>query len=480
MILKQEDYDYICESCDSLLNKSKNQYRIANDWLHVIRPHPIYFKQYEHIFKIKHRVNFYLFLIKKLLSYTISLFLRLFISLKKSKPKSLSGVNQKMNSIFISHLLNKDQAKDINDFYFNEIPNQFCGKNNSLLLLINHTKENYKFGKEENKIVIPHTLSFLEEIRISFKLFLEAIKICNTKVDFKIKLTAAVESLSPSTHINLRIGLFTKELIKIFNPNYIFTTYEGQAWERLVYGLSKKENNNITNVGYQHALFFRNQHSIARRIEKNYNPDFVLCSGENSKKKFIQKDFLSNDKIILLGSNRISAKRISKSRQINTDTFLVLPEGDLAECLPIVDFSLLLANTFKNLKFIVRLHPITNRRKLLQLRPLLRSENNIELSNETFDFDINRSNFSIYRGSTAIIKAIQSGLYPLYYHIKDGVNVDPLYNLNEFKSSITTIIDFQDKIKDKVLLESNQHKLFEEINSYFSPFDYNQLKRIKN
>ena len=65
MILKQEDYDYICESCDSLLNKSKNQFRIANDWLHVIRPHPIYFKQYEHIFKIKHRVNFYLFLIKK-------------------------------------------------------------------------------------------------------------------------------------------------------------------------------------------------------------------------------------------------------------------------------------------------------------------------------------------------------------------------------------------------------------------------------
>ncbi len=480
MTLQQEDYDYICESCDSLLDKSKNHFRIGNDWLHVIRPHTIYFKQYEHIFKIKYRVSFYLFLIKKILSYTISFFLRLFISLKNFTPKFLSRDNQKINSIFISHLLNKDQAEDINDFYFNEIPNQFCGKNNSLLLMINHTKENYKFGKDVNKIIIPHTLSFFDEIRISFKLFLEAIKICNTKVDYKIKLTAAVESLSPSTHINLRIGLFAKKLIKIFNPKYIFTTYEGQAWERVVYGLSKKENNNITNIGYQHALFFRNQHSIARKIDKDYNPDFVLCSGENSRKKFIQKNFISNDRIILLGSNRISAERILKPNQTNTDTFLVLPEGDLAECLPLVDFSLLLAKTFKNLKFIVRLHPITNRRKLLQLRPLLESDNNVELSNETFDFDIDRSNFSIYRGSTAIIKAIQSGLHPLYYDIKDGVNVDPLYNLNEFKSSITTITDFQDKIKDKVLLESNQYKLFEGINSYFSSFDYNQLKRIKN
>ena len=53
MILTEEQYKYICSSCDKLLTESKDSFRIANDWLHVIRPHPIYFKKYEHIFHTK-------------------------------------------------------------------------------------------------------------------------------------------------------------------------------------------------------------------------------------------------------------------------------------------------------------------------------------------------------------------------------------------------------------------------------------------
>ena len=82
MILRKEDYDYICKSCDYLLNKSTNHFRIGNDWLHVIRPHPIYFRQYEHIFNIGSNLNFYFFLIRKLLLYTLLICLRLAKSLK--------------------------------------------------------------------------------------------------------------------------------------------------------------------------------------------------------------------------------------------------------------------------------------------------------------------------------------------------------------------------------------------------------------
>ena len=481
MILRKENYDFMCESCDLLLKKSTNHYRIGNDWLHVIRPHPIYFRQYQHIFNISSKLKFYFLLIKKLSLYTLLIFVRILKSLKKVNSNFTFTSKLKINSIFVSHLLNKDQEKDLQDFYFNEIPNKFCGKDNSLLLLINHTKANYKFNGNTNRIVIPHTLSFFEELEISFKLFLDAIKLCNTKVESKIKLSAAVESLSPSTHINLRIGLYTKKIIRHFNPKYVFTTYEGQAWERLVYGLSKKENNSIISIGYQHALFFRNQHSIARKMEKEYNPDFVLCSGENSINSFISRDFLPKDRLIVLGSNRIAREVKFSFKQKNLNTFLVLPEGDLAECLPLVDYSLLLAKSYRNLKFIIRLHPITNRKKLLKLRPMLRLKNkNLQLSNETFDFDLNRSNFAIYRGSTAIIKAIQNGLYPFYYEIRNEVNVDPLYDLNKFKKTITSPADLKLTLKDKHVLRLNQEKLIEGINSYFTPLNYDQLKKIKN
>jgi len=112
---------------------------------------------------------------------------------------------------------------------------------------------------------------------------------------------------------------------------------------------------------------------------------------------------------------------------------------------------------------------------------MLRLKNkNLQLSNETFDFDLNRSNFAIYRGSTAIIKAIQNGLYPFYYEIRNEVNVDPLYDLNKFKKTITSPADLKLTLKDKHVLRLNQEKLIEGINSYFTPLNYDQLKKIKN
>ena len=109
MIIKQKDFDFLCKSCDSILNKGDKEYRIANDWLHVIRPHPIYFNKYYHIFRRDLRIKFYLYLSKSLFLYLTLILYRLIKSLTKFSKQKLLNKASKIDSVFVSHLLNKDQ-----------------------------------------------------------------------------------------------------------------------------------------------------------------------------------------------------------------------------------------------------------------------------------------------------------------------------------------------------------------------------------
>ena len=77
MILTEEQYKYICSSCDKLLTESKDSVRIANDWLHVMRPHPIYFKKYEHIFHTKGSLITLIYILKNMLIYSAKILLNI-------------------------------------------------------------------------------------------------------------------------------------------------------------------------------------------------------------------------------------------------------------------------------------------------------------------------------------------------------------------------------------------------------------------
>ena len=51
-LLKERDYDTLCKFCDVLILE-ENLYRVAISWLHVIREHPIFLRQYNNIFRQK-------------------------------------------------------------------------------------------------------------------------------------------------------------------------------------------------------------------------------------------------------------------------------------------------------------------------------------------------------------------------------------------------------------------------------------------
>ena len=56
----ETQYDEICETCDAIINQNINEpNRIANNWLHVIRYHPMFLKNYRPIFEINNSFIFY-------------------------------------------------------------------------------------------------------------------------------------------------------------------------------------------------------------------------------------------------------------------------------------------------------------------------------------------------------------------------------------------------------------------------------------
>ena len=104
----ETQYDEICETCDTLIKQNiKEPSRIANNWLHVIRYHPIFLKDYKPIFEINNSLKFYFFLFKKACLYfalSVKRILDIF-SQKLAEKGNIKIENHDYESIFISHLL---------------------------------------------------------------------------------------------------------------------------------------------------------------------------------------------------------------------------------------------------------------------------------------------------------------------------------------------------------------------------------------
>jgi len=52
--LNEDDYKLLCYECDNLLNdKNTSPERVSNSWLHIVREHPDFLKNYIDIFEPK-------------------------------------------------------------------------------------------------------------------------------------------------------------------------------------------------------------------------------------------------------------------------------------------------------------------------------------------------------------------------------------------------------------------------------------------
>lgn len=490
--IDESKYFLLCNKCDELLLQNDKRFKYIN-WLHIIRAHPIFLINYNLLFGSTQ--EYFSSLILTLLKYFFYGVIKFLYGIYRFYflNERIPLMNNSYESVFVSHLLNKDFLKEDSDFYFYDLPTYFQKDNKkSLIIYINYIGGNTNnlnqsfLDKSISRLVLPRYLSLFEELKIRIELVKLALNLglekTKSKIERRIKYKSIVECFSPGTFFNMRFSSqLNKILKKISSPKYIFTTYEGHSWERIGFSVARKLFKDIKCVGYQHALVFRYQHSINRSLGTLFDPDYILCSGKDGLKK-LSINLSSN--LIEFGTKRIEGfptnfKEFRKLKAINK-TFLFLSEGDLIECLPLIDIALSLAKSNSNKDFILRFHPMTSLIKLYKSRPeLLSAPKNLSVSNKKLEYDFLRSDYAIYRGSTTIIKAIEYGLIPIYYELENEISIDPLIEYKEFKPNLR-IEDNLDSILTQTNEENNKSReFFKNLScNFFTPLDYSSVKYL--
>jgi hypothetical protein len=471
--MEEGQYREICKTCDEILmDDSSGIACTAIPFLHIIREHPLFLSNYKLLFN---GVSGFKTLVQdlNLIARSIAgLVKRLLFFKKKYFWETNTNIKgSQFDLIIVSHLISETHADKNHDFYFGNIPNELISKGNSVLLvLMNHTGKNAKdlakkwHGNKMPAVILSDSLGIVKELGLVWSVLKEAIRL--KKYSFNQRLLkrklisrASIEVLSGRTISTLRMYWQLRSIVSLAKPKAILVTYEGHAWERIAFAAARSVEPGCKCMAYQHAAIFRLQHAIRRKLKPKYNPDLIFTSGIVSRDQFVHSSEFSESEVLVLGSDRgINEIKVPETVQMrSTDPIrnacLVLPEGIVSECILLFNFALECAMNCPDLVFIWRLHPILSFKTLIGSNPSLRNlPPNITLSSNPIEEDFSVSKWVLYRGTTAVVKAIGEGIKPVYLALEDEMTIDPLYELNEWHESVLNPNQM------KVLLYSDRDK----------------------
>ncbi len=447
-------------------------------WLHVIREHSFFLKNYEKLFTTStgvHRV------IKDTVKKT-----RIFIGWLSQILKALrsdgvpwhasKALSGQVDVLFVSHLLSESDAGKAHDFYFGSLPELLQAQGRRVVVaLIDHSGASGMGDVQcwdeagAPRVLLSTTLDLRGELSLYLRLRKESSRLAAVSRReapgflMKVFSFAALEAMSGGARTTLRMSVQISSLIKATNPKMLVVTYEGHAWERVVFASARDTSAAMQCVGYQHSAVFRLQHAALRKLGSPFDPDLVLTAGSVSKVQIESSLRLKDIPVRILGSHRAPVD-VTNSHDINLEsdrkgtsidaerreTCLVLPEGIISECLLLFEFSLNCAKLMPEMRFIWRLHPLVNQENLMQESPQLRKlPENVEFSKELLEDDLKRAGYALYRGSTAIVKAAYSGVHPIYLAQACEMTIDPLYELDGVVAKVDSPSGFQATIRNK-------------------------------
>ncbi len=429
---------YIKFTDKCIQSKSVNKYTLSNFFLHPTRPiiqtNKILkkLKNPSLLYKIKLRSKFY-----------ISLVITLTNIFKNNNDKIIidnkNGIYKKSyDVIFITHLVNNEQFKSSTDHYFGDLINYSTKKNISVLLIfIPHIKLNktdfIKYLSKEKKydsfVLDVSLIESKKKYKAIISLLKERQKYLNLSKTFKgynsnLALYTAESFLSKNNFLNLIYGLQIGDIVKNTNSNNIVTTYEGHSWERLFYCLSRENNSSINCIGFQHTIIFKYQHSLTRVLKKEWNPNYILSSGEFTT-DYLKHKISKQISIKTLGSPKSKSERI-KNININ-NRILFIPSGEEKETDFFSKFAFKFAKEYPEYEILIRFHPIINRDKFVKKFSKI---NNFKISKSNIELDSSESRYVIYSTSTAVFESIKLGCIPIRLNWNSINDLsDPLWQL---------------------------------------------------
>jgi hypothetical protein len=248
-------------------------------------------------------------------------------------------------------------------------------------------------------------------------------------------------------------------LVATIKPRMMIVTYEGHAWERVAFSAAHEASPGVQCVGYQHAAIFRLQHAALRKLGSPFDPACILTAGSVSKAQIEDSMKAQGILVRVLGSSRaLGALKKGQAGDQGADgvdgvdamtaapvgdACLVLPEGIISECLLLFGFSLKCAELMPDMQFIWRLHPLVQFEVLAAQNPALQKlPRNVSLSTASMEEDIERARYALYRGSTAIVKAVCDNVQPVYLALPDEMTIDPLYQLGSWRERVSNPDEF--------------------------------------
>ncbi len=283
------EFRKLCSYLDKiLLNFVESNSTLAYSKLHIIKNHPEFNKEYfpnkDKLIKSEIRESFIIGILKYLKNFLIE---RPNFYYKRKK-------SSKIDVLIVSHLINLNHLNLRDDFYYGDISKQLNSFNlNSRLILRNETSlssKNVFASLKKDKIILSKRTSIIREIVylflatfefFKFNFFVEKYQYKKKKINF-FNLRSFGYIIA-----NLRLNFQINFLVKIFRPKFLFITFEGHAWERLIIrNIKKKYNTKI--IAYQFSAITKHHHSLLRSLSESTDPDYIFTTGKYTYKKFIE------------------------------------------------------------------------------------------------------------------------------------------------------------------------------------------------
>lgn len=488
-----EFYKNLCRACDKVLKSEKSNFvTICIPWLHVLNVHPTALKKYRVLERRSFWLNVKMYLYSAV-SFAINLFSPKLISEQEVEIKN----RQNIDLLIVSHFINQNAKGESLDFYFGNLADDLLKEGiHAEYLLLNHTKLSATtLAKSWGDYCAPRhffatRLSIILEIALVGQLIKQSFQLRKRAwqeqngFDKRVLKQAAHEALSRESIAALRFAKQMETLLEKLSPRAIITTLEGHSFERICYHVAKSSAKNIKCLGYQHAIMFPHQHGLQRGLDRQYDPDLILTSGEQTISEFLRGSFDKSLKVINIGTYKYdTAPRYMISKKLETrSNCLLLPDGNIDDCMLICEFGVHAAQNIPNTNFIIRLHPLLGIEDLISNNSIFRNlPSNICFSSEKdITQDFAKSRWVLYRGSGAAIHAGMAACRPIYLSLGEDICFDPLYKLERKHPTISDTIKLQDIIIDDMGL--SEAKFIEEMMdirafcaSYFTPINITRL-----
>lgn len=408
------------------------------------------------------------------------------ISLSQQKKSLLSANKIPTQSFFeiliVSHFVAQRNEHIYRDFYFSQIIDSLLkeGFRVKVVYINNADEPTLNICNHENDQLFYDTITPKLPFHLAF-LFLTCIFIKSLKYrvlslfidDREKKGFYRIIARMESSWTNLCISFSIGKIVKKDRPKYLITTFEGQAYERLIYYFSRKYYNKIIRIGYFHAAIFEHQFSVKQSLGINYDPDLILTQGNFASR--VLSDSYNSERTII--------KTVGSPRTINynyhackEDAILVLPSGILEEVIYLFEFSKKISELLPSFRIYFRFHPSFDLSSFEQHYSIEKLPINFFISNSSLEADASKCKFTLFRDSTAIFNAVAQGSLPIYIRKdKEEVLVNPIYSMNEILPNINMPNEFKDKLK---LLISMEPSIFQNgIQDIVS--DYNESTLIE-